>query len=80
LYIAPPATAEAIAKEITSFNAKMLEQGDGVVCHVLIAQGAINVGGVSMALLLDGNDLTALSKDRYHLAEIGFDGRKSAVQ
>ena len=44
-----------------------------------LVAGVIGVGGVSVRLLLDGDDLAGPGEDRQHQGEVGLNGRERAV-
>jgi hypothetical protein len=47
---------------------------------LLEREGPVDVGGVPMPLLLEGDDLPFLGQERQELAERGFDGRAAPVE
>ena len=61
------AAARRKAEDIGAFKSHMLDQGSDVVRHLLVGQRAIDVGGVPMALGLDGDDLPRLGQRRQQL-------------
>jgi hypothetical protein len=61
--------AQGIAKDVGIFEPDVFDQGGNIVRHLLEGERAINIGGVSMSLQLDGNDLPVLGKDWQKLLE-----------
>jgi hypothetical protein len=74
------AGSQAIAEEVSLVDPLLPQQGGGVVGHLLDGQRAVDVGGVPVCLLFDGDDLPGLGKVRQQLAERSLDGRQRAVQ
>jgi hypothetical protein len=72
--------ADAVAKEVSLFNPEMPKQRDSILGHLRVAQCAVNVGGMTVPLLLNGDDLPRASEFRQHLAKIGVDRGQCAVQ
>src|SRR5258708_5768001 len=72
--------SNAIAEEVGLLNPDVREQRDGILSHLPIGEGPINVGSVPVSLLLDGNDLSSSGKARQDLSERGADGRQTAVK
>jgi len=68
------AGSNAIAEEVGLLDPEVREQRDGIIGHLLVGERPINVGGVPMGLLLDGDDLPFPGKTRQHLSKRGADG------
>ena len=60
----PDAAAHAIADDVGLTDAEVLHQRGDVVRHLLVLQGAIDVGGAAVSLQIDGDDLPALGQVR----------------
>src|SRR6266699_2634104 len=58
----------------------MTQESGGILRPLLYTERAINVGCVTMSLLLDSDNLPRRGKLRQHLAKRGADGREIAVQ
>src|SRR5258708_35136635 len=58
----------------------MTQERDGVMRPLLDTERAINVGCVSMSLLLDSDNPPRRGKLRQHLPERGANGREIAMQ
>ena len=55
--------AHAVADDVGLRDAEVLHQGGDIIGHLLVAEGAVDdVGGVPMALELDGDDLVGLGQ------------------
>src|SRR5579871_6181771 len=54
--------AERIAEEIKALEAELFGHGRDVVGHELAAKGAIDIGGMAVALQVDRNDLPVLGE------------------
>lgn len=58
------AGSRAVAEEIRAFDFELPEEGGCVVRHLSVGQRPIDVGGVAVSMLLDGDDLPGLRKQR----------------
>jgi hypothetical protein len=47
----------------------MVDQRSGVVCKLLLGEQAVDVGGVPLALELNGNDSVPLGQSRNEIAQ-----------
>ena len=74
------AAAHAVAEEVCVLDLELPEEFGGVVRHLLVLKRAVDVGRVSVSLLLDGNDLAGLGKAREDLAKIDLDRGHAAVK
>ncbi len=74
------ASAQAVAENISVCDAKLAECGGCVVGHLLHGQWAINIGGMPMRLLFEGDHLPGFGQRRPQRAERGSSGRHSAMQ
>jgi hypothetical protein len=74
------AGAHAVAIDIGSLDSELPQQGGRVVRHLRVAQGPVDVGGVTVCLLFDGDDLPGLGERRQDVAEAGLDGGHRAVE
>ena len=72
--------SNAIAEEVGTLDPDVREQSDGIVGHPLVGERSINIGGVPMSLLFDGDDLPSPADTRQHLSERGADGRQTTVK
>src|SRR5438552_8956463 len=72
--------SRAIAEEVGLLDPQMTQERAGVLRPLLYTERAINVGRVSMSLLLDSDNPPRRGKHRQHLAERGANGREIAVQ
>src|SRR6476620_2816274 len=74
------ASAYAIAEEVGIHDTELLERGGSVLRHLLEGQRAVDVGGVSVRLLFEGDYPLGFSKAGQQLAERGTRRRHAAVQ
>ena len=74
------AGSHAEAEEVGLFDPELLEGGDGVVCHLLHGQRAIDVGGAPVGLHLECDHPPGLGEFRQDATERGADRRESAVE
>src|SRR5437660_9767480 len=72
--------SNAIAEEVGLLNPELREQRDGILGHLPVGEGSINVGSMPMSLLLDGDDPPSPGETRQNLSERGADGRQTAVK
>src|SRR5437016_1641416 len=70
----------AIAEEVGLFDPQMTQESGGVLRPLLETERAINVGRVSMSLLLDSDNPPRRGKLLQDLAERGANGREIAMQ
>jgi hypothetical protein len=56
------ATAHAVAEEICSFNLQLSQQLSRILSHLSIGKWSVNVGGMTVCLLLDCDHLPLLRK------------------
>ena len=66
------ATAHAVAEEICSFNLQLSQQLSRVFSHLSIGKRSVNVGGMTVRLLLDCDHLPMLRKFGQYLPEVGI--------
>jgi hypothetical protein len=71
--------AQGVTHDVGSFNLEMRNQGRDVVPHQLETQRTVDIGGASMGLQVDGDDLTGCGARRQVGAE-HFDGADATVQ
>ena len=72
--------AHAVAEDVGLGHPELAEQRRGVVGHVLDAQRAVDVGGVAVRLLLDGDHPPVLGERGEQLREVDADPGERAVQ
>jgi hypothetical protein len=73
------AAAEAVAVDVGLFDPQVPQQPGGVVGELLVGERAVDVGGVPMALELDGDHLAVLGQRRDETAQ-QLDGHVRARQ
>jgi hypothetical protein len=56
--------AHAVAEDIGLPETEVTQQGGRVLRHLFVAQRSVDIGGMTMSLLLDGDDLPVLRQRR----------------
>jgi hypothetical protein len=70
----------APAEKVGLLDLERSEKRRGVVHHLLEGQRAIDVGSVPVSLLLDGDDLPGLGKEKQSHSERRVDCRQAVVK
>src|SRR5437867_6167907 len=70
----------AVPEEIRPVDMEIFQESGGVLGRLLEAERTIDIGGVPVSLLLEGDDPPGLRKGRQDLSERGVDRRASAVK
>src|SRR3989454_2111735 len=70
----------AVPEEICPVDMEIFQESGGVFGRLLEAEGTIDIRGVTVSLLLEGDDPPGLGKGRQDLSERGVDRRASAVK
>src|SRR3954447_2703140 len=72
--------ARAVAEDVGAAEAQLIDCSGDVIGQGFKCQRTINVGGVSVALELEGHHLSAPGKARQQLCERSADSGEGAVQ
>src|SRR5438270_13597765 len=73
-------TAVAVPEEVGLLDVQIPEERDGVVGRLPEGEGAVNVRGMPVSLLLERDHPPGLRDERDELAERSFDGGTAAVE
>ena len=55
-------TPHAVAEDVGPFDVEVPQQGGDIVGHLLVGERTVDVGGVTVPLQLDGDDLAGLGQ------------------